>query len=183
MPSDECPQLNATGLDDKSALVKVTAWCRQATSHYLNQCWPSLMSLYGVIRLQWAKFQIRYPSFTINVILLYAVSCYTGSRYNDSLVAFKYHIRRLTVQFLCFGFLFPFLNFILFCFNFLRYSYITIASLVFLLKVPSNIICDILLSLYQGGNKLDFFIIRKTSKVLDRCVMFFDFLEILQMPR
>ena len=24
---------------DKSTLVKVMAWCRQAPSHYLNQCW------------------------------------------------------------------------------------------------------------------------------------------------
>ena len=30
--------LNLT--DDKSALVQVMAWCRQATSHYLSQCWP-----------------------------------------------------------------------------------------------------------------------------------------------
>ena len=28
--------------DDKSTLVQVMAWCRQATSHYLNQCWPRL---------------------------------------------------------------------------------------------------------------------------------------------
>ena len=26
--------------DDKSTLVPVMAWCHQATSHYLNQCWP-----------------------------------------------------------------------------------------------------------------------------------------------
>ena len=26
--------------DDLSTLVQVMAWCRQATSHYLNQCWP-----------------------------------------------------------------------------------------------------------------------------------------------
>ena len=26
--------------DDKSTLVQVMAWCRQATSQYLNQCWP-----------------------------------------------------------------------------------------------------------------------------------------------
>ena len=26
--------------DDKSTLVEVMAWCRQATSHYLSQCWP-----------------------------------------------------------------------------------------------------------------------------------------------
>ena len=27
--------------DDKSTLVQVMAWCHQAASHYLNQCWPS----------------------------------------------------------------------------------------------------------------------------------------------
>ena len=32
--------------DDKSTLVQVMAWCRQATSHYLSQCWPSSMSPY-----------------------------------------------------------------------------------------------------------------------------------------
>ena len=32
-------------IDDRSALVQVMAWCRQATSHYLNQCWPSSMML------------------------------------------------------------------------------------------------------------------------------------------
>ena len=32
--------------DDQSTLVQVMAWCRQATSHYLSQCWPrSLVSL------------------------------------------------------------------------------------------------------------------------------------------
>ena len=34
--------------DDKSTLVQVMAWCLQATSHYLNQCWPRSMSPYGV---------------------------------------------------------------------------------------------------------------------------------------
>ena len=29
-------------IGDQSTLVKVMAWCRQATSHYLNQCWPTL---------------------------------------------------------------------------------------------------------------------------------------------
>ena len=33
--------LNLT--DDKSTLVQVMAWCRQATSHYLSQCWPRYM--------------------------------------------------------------------------------------------------------------------------------------------
>ena len=40
---------------DKSTLVQVMAWCRQATSHYLNQCWPTSLPPYGVIRPQWVK--------------------------------------------------------------------------------------------------------------------------------
>ena len=32
---------------DKSLLVQVMAWCRQATSHYLIQCWPRFMASPG----------------------------------------------------------------------------------------------------------------------------------------
>ena len=39
--------------DDQSTLVQVMAWCRQATSHYLSQCWPRSVLPYGVIRPQW----------------------------------------------------------------------------------------------------------------------------------
>ena len=39
-------------LIDKSTLVQVMAWCRQATSHYLSQCWPRFMSPHGVTRPQ-----------------------------------------------------------------------------------------------------------------------------------
>ena len=42
--------------NDKSTLVQVMAWCCQATSHYLSQCWPSLMSPYGVTRPQWVNW-------------------------------------------------------------------------------------------------------------------------------
>ena len=41
--------------DDKSKLFQVMAWCHQAPSHYLNQCWPSFMLPYGVTRPQWVK--------------------------------------------------------------------------------------------------------------------------------
>ena len=41
--------------DDKSALVQAMAWCRQATSHYLSQCWPRSVSPYGIIRPQWVN--------------------------------------------------------------------------------------------------------------------------------
>ena len=39
--------------DDGATLVQIMAWCRQASSHYLSQCWPRSMSPYGVTRPQW----------------------------------------------------------------------------------------------------------------------------------
>ena len=41
--------------DDQSTLIQVMAWCRQATSHYLSQCWPRSLSPDVVARLQWVK--------------------------------------------------------------------------------------------------------------------------------
>ena len=41
--------------DDKSTLVRVMAWCHQATSYYLSQCWPRFMSPYSVTRPQWVN--------------------------------------------------------------------------------------------------------------------------------
>ena len=38
--------------DDQSTLVQVMAWCLQATSHYLSQCWPRSLSPYGITRPQ-----------------------------------------------------------------------------------------------------------------------------------
>ena len=45
--------------DDKSTLVQVMAWCRQAPSHYLSQCWPRSMSPYGVTKPQWVKWTVN----------------------------------------------------------------------------------------------------------------------------
>ena len=51
LPSDECywmlPLINKH--------VQVMAWCRQATSHYLSQCWTRSMSPYGSNRPQWSN--------------------------------------------------------------------------------------------------------------------------------
>ena len=41
--------------EDKSTLVQVMAWCRQAASHYLSQCCPKSLSPYGVTRPQWVN--------------------------------------------------------------------------------------------------------------------------------
>ena len=48
-------------IDDQSTLVHVMAWWRQATSHYVSQCWPRSLSPYGVTRPQWVNY---WPSMT-----------------------------------------------------------------------------------------------------------------------
>ena len=54
--NDDAPRWMPWNLtDDKSTLVQVMAWCCQATSHYLSQCWPSSMLPYGVARPQWVN--------------------------------------------------------------------------------------------------------------------------------
>ena len=41
--------------DDNSILVRVMAWCREATSHYLSQCWLNSLSPYGAARPKWVN--------------------------------------------------------------------------------------------------------------------------------
>ena len=45
--------------DDKSTLVQIMVWCRQATSHYLSQWWLSPLSPYGVTRPQWVNHSLQ----------------------------------------------------------------------------------------------------------------------------
>ena len=42
-------------VDNRSALVQFMAWCHQAPSHKLGQCWPRSMMPYDVTRLQWVN--------------------------------------------------------------------------------------------------------------------------------
>ena len=37
------------------------AWCHQATSHYLSQCWPISLLQYGVTRPQWVNKGLSTP--------------------------------------------------------------------------------------------------------------------------
>ena len=54
--------------DDKSTLVQVMAWCRQAKRHFLNQCWPRSLPPYGVTRPPWMLNDTPYFAVvTINV--------------------------------------------------------------------------------------------------------------------
>ena len=50
--------------NDKSALVQVKTWRRQATSHYLSQCWPSsMLASQGLNQLIWSQ----KPWFMLNI--------------------------------------------------------------------------------------------------------------------
>ena len=56
---------------DQATLVQVMAWCRQATNHYLSQCWPRSLSPYGVTRPQSDWTQRPLGDVLIMMILKY----------------------------------------------------------------------------------------------------------------
>ena len=66
--------------DDKSILGQVMAWCRQATSHYLSQCWPRSMSPHGVTWPQWVKFQWRLFHLVEIAVSIGFDNCWTPCR-------------------------------------------------------------------------------------------------------
>ena len=61
-------------------LVQVMAWCRQATSHYLSQCWPRSLSPYGVTRPQWLNLckiiSIMFVPMSLEIKLIYGLHLY-----------------------------------------------------------------------------------------------------------
>ena len=57
----------------KSMLIQVKAWCRQASRHYLNQCWPSFMMLHGIARASEFRFYTLRPSDAIWSILVQVI--------------------------------------------------------------------------------------------------------------
>ena len=59
---------------NESTLVQVMAWCRQATSHYLSQCWPRAVSPYGVTRPQWVNS--FWPTFKTKYKMLETETAY-----------------------------------------------------------------------------------------------------------
>ena len=61
--------------DDKSTLVQVMAWCRQATSHYLSQGWPRFILPYGVTRPQWVNLIILQAFLSYASCTLETPSC------------------------------------------------------------------------------------------------------------
>ena len=63
--------------DDKSTLVQVMAWCRQATSYYLSQCWPRSLMPYGITRPQRVNVpsNLWYKAHQIMKLLYSSCSC------------------------------------------------------------------------------------------------------------
>ena len=49
------------------------AWCRQATSHYLNQCWPRSMSPYGITSPHW----VQQPPINQSQIIIHQLKNFT----------------------------------------------------------------------------------------------------------
>ena len=73
-------------IDDKSTLVQVMSWCRQATSHYLNQCWPRSATPYGITRPQWVNtnpmnwlYNHNKTNHNKNVCTIYQIFYYINS--------------------------------------------------------------------------------------------------------
>ena len=61
--------------DDQSTLVQVMAWCCQASSHYLSQCWPRSLSPYGVTRPERVNLSVKWASngsFINSIMITYA---------------------------------------------------------------------------------------------------------------
>ena len=73
-------------IDDKSILVRVMAWCRQATSHY-SLPEPMLaqfcsVSQYGIIRSQWVNQTLRLIFDIMHILVWYWIFLipYTGTQ-------------------------------------------------------------------------------------------------------
>ena len=77
--------LDLTG--NKSILIQIMAWCRQATSHYQSQCWPSFMSPYGSTRPQWVNDWLNY---------IYIYICYAGvyQQFLRHITKLEYNVRK-----------------------------------------------------------------------------------------
>ena len=79
---------------DKSTLVQLMAWCRQAPSHYLSQCWPRSMLPNGVTRPQWVKMVSGLHSLYNWNPCIYKDSLYneTGPEgcFNAIMVSYRY---------------------------------------------------------------------------------------------
>ena len=72
------------------------AWCRQATSHYLNQCWPRSLSPYGIIRPQWVKSKQQHSSMWHIAILTQCSHETDTSKMNHMTKVSFFHLSKIS---------------------------------------------------------------------------------------
>ena len=73
-------------LEDKSILDQVIAWCSQAISHYLSQCWSRSMLSHGVTRPQRVKEglpSIHSAYQPVNILRMRQSGCYSADDISD----------------------------------------------------------------------------------------------------
>ena len=51
--------------DEKVTFIQVMSWRRQATIHYLSQCWSRYLSPHGVTRLQWFNYDNKWQRLAL----------------------------------------------------------------------------------------------------------------------
>ena len=93
-------RVNFTELtDDKSTLVRAMAWCRQATSYRLSQCWPRSVSPYGVTRALGGKNKTTTRNSNKDYYVI--CQCYSWLSFGNSLVMFSRRSISLCIRWLC----------------------------------------------------------------------------------
>ena len=62
-------------VDDKSMLVM--AWCCQAASHYLSQCWPRSVLPYGITSTHWVHLYgvLQYMLHALGMLKVWILIC------------------------------------------------------------------------------------------------------------
>ena len=86
--------------DDKSTLAQVMAWCHQASSHCLNQCWPRSPPPYGVTRPQWVNSLAPRRYIILELVIQnsnmeLAVQLLSGECHRTSLMRSQYWFRSM----------------------------------------------------------------------------------------
>ena len=78
---------------EKSILVQVMAWCRQAKSHCLSQCWARSKSPHGINRPQYVK-QIRWTSLDCISNPSWLWHLYCNQVHSSTPVVMNYFLRK-----------------------------------------------------------------------------------------
>ena len=98
-------QMPQNTIGDRSMLVQVMAWCRQATSHYLSQCWLRSMSPYCITRPQWIKMLKHFLFFFVMLS-----DCLIYSNSNSTITLMRYCSLKLHTSWYWSVHLLPFRN-------------------------------------------------------------------------